>query len=334
MEMEKARWGVVSTAKIGVEKVIPGIQRSRLGKVAAIASRDLEKAKAAAADLKIDKAYGSYEELLADPAIEFIYNPLPNDQHVDVTLAAAKAGKHVLCEKPIGLNAVDATRLSALPETSRMMEAFMVRFHPQWLRCREILRSGKIGKINAIQVAFSYFNDDPQNIRNHPEKGGGALLDIGCYAIVTGRFFFEAEPQRVIGLIDRDPAFETDRLTSGMLDFGQGRQLVFTVSTQSVLYQRVQIIGTEGRLEIEIPFNAPQGAASRLFLFDGTALDGSDMKTEIVAEADQYAEQADAFVEAVRAGKDSPYGLEDALTNMRIIDALFRSAESDCWEKL
>ena len=210
----------------------------------------------------------------------------------------------------------------------------MVRFHPQWLRCRELLRSGKIGKINAIQVAFSYFNDDPQNIRNHPEKGGGALLDIGCYAIVAGRFFFEAEPQRVIGLIDRDPAFETDRLTSGMLDFGQGRQLVFTVSTQSVLYQRVQIIGTEGRLEIEIPFNAPQSAASRLFLFDGTALDGSDMKTEIVAEADQYAEQADAFVEAVRAGKDAPYGLEDALTNMRIIDALFRSAESDCWEKL
>lgn len=332
--MEKARWGVVSTARIGTEKVIPGIQRSRLGRVAGIASRDLARAQSAAANLGIEKAYGSYEELLADRDIEFIYNPLPNDQHVDVTLAAAVAGKHVLCEKPIGLTAQDAARLSALPENIRMMEAFMVRFHPQWLRCREILRSGKIGKINAIQVAFSYFNSDPQNIRNHSEKGGGALLDIGCYAIVAGRFFFEAEPQRVVGLIDRDPNFQTDRLTSGMLDFGDGRQLVFTVSTQSVLYQRVQIIGTEGRLEIEIPFNAPQGAASRLFLYDGSALDSSDAKTEIVAEADQYAEQADAFVAAVREGGEAPYGLEDALTNMRIIDALFRSAESERWEKI
>lgn len=329
--MEKARWGVVSTANIGLEKVIPGIQRSRLGRVTAIASRNLDKAKSAAADLGIDRAYGSYEELLADPDIEFIYNPLPNDQHVDVTLAAAQAGKHVLCEKPIGLNTEDAARLSALPEDIRIMEAFMVRFHPQWLRCRAILRSGKIGRINAIQVAFSYFNDDPKNIRNHPENGGGALLDIGCYAIVAGRFFFEAEPQRVIGLIDKDPDFDTDRLTSGMLDFGQGRQLVFTVSTQSVLYQRVQILGTTGRLEIEIPFNAPQGAASRLFLYDGSALDGSDVKTEIVPEADQYAEQADAFVEAVRNGRNSPYGLEDAMTNMRIIDALFRSVERNGW---
>ncbi|WP_282604760.1 Gfo/Idh/MocA family protein [Pelagibius sp. Alg239-R121] len=331
--MDKARWGVVSTANIGLEKVIPGIQRSRLGRVSAIASRNLEKAKAAAADLGIERAYGSYEELLNDPEIEFIYNPLPNDQHVDVTLAAARAGKHVLCEKPIGLNADDAARLSALPDDIRMMEAFMVRFHPQWLRCREILQSGKIGKPTAIQVAFSYFNNDSNNIRNHPEKGGGALLDIGCYAIVAGRFFFEAEPKRVIALIDRDPDFETDRLTSGLLDFGKGRQLAFTVSTQAALYQRVQILGTDGRLEIEIPFNASQGAVSRLFLYDGSVLDGSDAKTEVVPEADQYAEQADAFVEAVKKGQASPYGLDDAMTNMRIIDALFRSAERDSWQE-
>ncbi len=274
--MEKARWGVVSTAKIGIEKVIPGIQRSRLGRVAAIASRDLERAQAAASRLGIDQAYGSYEDLLADPDIEFIYNPLPNDQHVDVTLAAARAGKHVLCEKPIGLNAADAARLSEVPRGVRVMEGFMVRYHPQWLRCRELLQSGRIGTPRAIQVAFSYFNNDPQNIRNKPETGGGALMDIGCYAIVAGRFFFDADPTRVVGLIDRDPAFETDRLTSGLLDFGDGRQLAFTVSTQTVPYQRVQILGTHGRLEIEIPFNAPQGAPSRLFIYDGSALDGSD----------------------------------------------------------
>lgn len=331
--MEKARWGVVSTAKIGVEKVIPGIQASRLGQVSAIASRDLEKAKTVAFELGIERAYGSYEELFADPDIEFIYNPLPNDQHVEMTLTAARAGKHVLCEKPIGLNAADARRLSEVPGDIRVMEAFMVRFHPQWLRCREILRSGKIGQPKAIQVAFSYFNDDPQNIRNKPETGGGALMDIGCYAIVAGRFFFEAEPERVVGMIDKDPNFGTDRLTSGLLDFGEGRQLAFTVSTQTALYQRVQVLGTTGRLEIEIPFNAPQGASSRLFLYDGTALDGSDAKLEVIPEADQYAEQADAFVEAVRNGEAAPSGVEDAVTNMRIIDALFRSVESESWQK-
>lgn len=331
--MEKARWGVLSTAKIGVEKVIPAIQASRNGRVAAIASRDLAKAKTAASELGIDRAYGSYDELLADPDIEFIYNPLPNDQHVEMTLAAARAGKHVLCEKPIGLNAADARRLSEIPDDIRVMEAFMVRFHPQWLRCREILRAGRIGQPKAIQVAFSYFNDDPQNIRNKPETGGGALMDIGCYAIVAGRFFFEAEPERVVGLIDKDPKFGTDRLTSGLLDFGAGRQLAFTVSTQTVPYQRVQILGTTGRLEIEIPFNAPQGASSRLFLYDGTVLDGSDAQMETISEADQYAEQADAFVEAVRSEQAAPCGTEDAVINMRIIDALFQSAESGSWQE-
>ncbi len=331
--MDKARWGVISTAKIAREKVIPGLQRSRLGSVAAIASRNAETAKEAAAALGIEKSYGSYDDLLADPDIEFIYNPLPNDQHVAVTLAATRAGKHVLCEKPIGLNASDAARLEEKPDDIHVMEAFMVRFHPQWLRCREILRSGRIGKVNAIQVAFSYFNDDPENIRNKPETGGGALMDIGCYAIVAGRFCFEAEPRRVIGMIDNDPGFGTDRLTSGLLDFGGGRQLAFTVSTQSVPYQRVQILGTSGRLEVEIPFNAPQGAASRLFLYDGTALDGSDVEEELIAEADQYAEQADAFVEAVRAGRGLPYGVDDAIFNMRIIDALFRSVETGSWQE-
>lgn len=331
--MEKARWGVVSTAKIALEKVIPGIQASRLGQVAAIASRDPEKARAAASRLGIEQAYGSYEDLLAASDIEFIYNPLPNDQHVDVTLAAARAGKHVLCEKPIGLDAADARRLSAVPEDIRVMEAFMVRFHPQWLKCREILQSGRIGAPRAIQVAFSYFNKDPGNIRNKPETGGGALMDIGCYAIVAGRFFFEAEPKRVVGLIDRDPDFATDRLTSGLLDFGEGRQLAFTVSTQAVPYQRVQILGTDGRLEIEIPFNAPQGASSRLFIYDGSALDGSDAVTETLPQADQYGAQADAFVEAVRNGQAAPTGIDDAVMNMRIIDALFRSAKSDNWEK-
>ena len=229
---QKIRWGVISTALIGTEKVIPGMQRSKRGTVDAIASRDLKRAKAAAKELGIQKAYGSYEELLADPDIDAIYNPLPNNLHIDWTIAALKAGKHVLCEKPFGMNAKDAARVLKVAGKKHVMEAFMVRFHPQWLKARELVRSGKIGELKAVQVFFTYNNRDPKNIRNIAEIGGGAALDIGCYGIVSGRFTFEAEPKRIVSLVDRDPAFGTDRLMSIIADFGEGRQLTFTISTQ------------------------------------------------------------------------------------------------------
>lgn len=331
--MDELRWGVLSTAKIGVEKVIPGIQRSKRGHVAAIASRDLTRAQAAASELGIGKAYGSYRELLADPEIDAIYNPLPNNLHVDLTLEAAAAGKAVLCEKPIGLDRADAERLLAIDGKVPVMEAFMVRFHPQWLWAREAIRSGSLGEVRAIQAFFSYYNRDPANIRNAPETGGGALLDIGCYPIVAGRFFFEAEPQRVFALIERDPDFGTDRLTTGILDFADGRRVDFTVSTQVVLYQRIQIVGTAGRLEIVIPFNAPQGEPARILLDDGGNLDGSTIKVQEIPASDQYADQADAFAAVVQGETALPYGIADAIRNMRIIDALFRSEESGSWEK-
>ncbi len=332
--MSDLRWGVLSTAKIGVEKVIPGIQRSRRGSVTAIASRDLARAQAAAADLGIPKAYGSYEDLLADPEIDAIYNPLPNNLHVDLTLQAAAAGKAVLCEKPIGMDQADAERLRSIDGTVPVMEAFMVRFHPQWHWARDHIRSGGLGEVRAIQAFFSFFNRDPANIRNAPETGGGALLDIGCYPIVAGRFFFEAEPQRVFAMIGRDPDFKVDSLTTGVLDFGDNRRVDFTVSTQVVLHQRLQIVGTSGRLEIEIPFNAPQGEASRIYLHDGKSLDGSTSKIKEIPAADQYAEQADAFAAVVLGESPLPYGIEDAIQNMRIIDALFRSESSGAWEDI
>ena len=332
--MSDLRWGVLSTAKIGVEKVIPGIQRSRRGSVVAIASRDLARAQTAAADLGIPKAYGSYEDLLADPDIDAIYNPLPNNLHVDLTLQAAAAGKAVLCEKPIGMDQADAERLRSIEGKVPVMEAFMVRFHPQWHWARDHIRSGGLGEVRAIQAFFSFFNRDPANIRNAPETGGGALLDIGCYPIVAGRFFFEAEPQRVFAMIGRDPDFKVDSVTTGILDFGDNRRVDFTVSTQVVLSQRLQIVGTSGRLEIEIPFNAPQGEASRIFLHDGKSLDGSTSKIKEIPAADQYAEQADAFAAVVFGESPLPYGIEDAIQNMRIIDALFRSENSGAWEDL
>jgi predicted dehydrogenase len=331
--MEPVRWGILSTALIGTEKVIPAMLKSKQLAIVAIASRDLNKAQAVAAALGIPTAHGSYEALLADPAVEAIYNPLPNHLHVEWTLAAARAGKHVLCEKPFSLKAADLEVLR--PHTSKVhiREAFMVKFHPQWAAVREHLRQGVIGELRYVHVPFSYFNDDPANIRNIADIGGGALYDIGCYAITAGRWFFEREPERAVAAVDRDPVFKTDRGTSGLLDFGGGRHLAFTVSTQAARYQRVQLVGTRGRIEIETPFNAPQGQACRYWIDDASALDGAGIRSVTVPAADQYQLQAEAFSNAVRSETPDAAGLDDAAANMRIIGALFASEASGRFER-
>ncbi len=332
--MEKVRFGIVSTADIGMKKVTPALLRSEHCEVRAIASRSLESAQRAAKELGIPKAHGSYAALFADPEIEAVYIPVPNHLHVPLALEAARAGKHVLCEKPIALTAAEAEELRAVEGPVIVAEAFMVRFHPQWLRARELVRQGRIGELRAVQVFFSYFNDDPKNVRNQADIGGGALYDIGCYAIVSGRFPFEAEPRRAVGLFERDPRFHTDRLASGLLDFGAGRQLSFTICTQCVPYQRVQLCGTKGRIEIQIPFNAPANGATRIFIDDGAALDGSGIAAETLPPCDQYGLQGDAFARAVRGVEKYPYGVSDAVANMRVIDALFRSEKSGRWENV
>src|SRR5277367_2060701 len=248
----KVEWGVFGVSDLAVKKVIPAMQRGEWSHVAAIASRDLKRAQQAAERLGIPKACGSYEELLADPNIEAIYNPLPNHLHVPWSIKAAEAGKHVLCEKPIGMNVAEAKALLKARDRTgvKIGEAFMVRTHPQWLRTRELIRGGKIGDLRSITGAFSYFNRDPANIRNVLDWGGGALFDIGCYPITTSRFIFGEEPSRAIAAVERDPEFQTDRLTSAILDFPAG-QAVFTCSMQLVPYQRMQFFGTKGRIEIE-----------------------------------------------------------------------------------
>ncbi|MEJ8475768.1 Gfo/Idh/MocA family protein [Roseibium algae] len=333
-DRSSVRWGILSTAKIGLEKVIPGISRSQTGIAAAIASRDLGRAKSTASELGIEKAYGSYEELLADPDIDAIYNPLPNHMHVPLTVQAVEAGKHVLCEKPIALSADEARQLLDLPKDKLVAEGFMVRAHPQWIRAREIVRSGALGELRAIQSFFSYFNADPGNIRNKADIGGGALLDIGCYPMVAGRYFFEAEPTRVLSLIDRDPDFGTDRLSSALLDFGQGRRLDFTVSTQLVPYQRINLVGTKARLEIMIPYNAPQSEEVLIRLDDGTGFADLTAKSETIGSSDQYAKLIDVFGRATRGEIDLPYGPADAVQNMAILDALFASEKADGWASI
>src|SRR6185437_5494186 len=331
---EKVRWGVLGVAGIGIKKVIPAMQKGQWSQITGIASRDLAKAQKAATELGIPKAYGSYEELLADPEIEAIYNPLPNHLHVLWSIRAAAAGKHVLCEKPIGLNAAETRKLIEARNRSGMLigEAFMVRTHPQWLRAREIVRSGEIGDLRSIVTVFSYFNRDSKNIRNVPEFGGGGLMDIGCYAIQTARYLYEEEPQRVLGLLERDPEMGTDRLTSALLDFPSGHA-VFTCGTQLVPYQRVQILGAKGRIELEIPFNAPPDRPTRLFVDDGADLSGRGARVEEFPVCDQYTIQGDLFSKAIQEGGNVPTPLEDSLQNMAAIDAVFRSGETGRWEE-
>ena len=328
--MNRVVWGVLGTANIGMGKVIPAMQRAPHVDVRAIASRSLATAQKAARQLSIPKAYGSYRELLADPEIEAVYIPLPNHLHVPLTLEAARAQKHVLCEKPIALTAAEAAQLRDCKV--QVMEAFMVRFHPQWLHARDLVRGGRIGELRAVQVFFSYFLEDPSNIRNQVDIGGGGLYDIGCYAIVAGRFFHESEPRRAVALVDRDRVLRTDRTTSGLVDFGEGRFLDFTVSTQCAPYQRIQLCGTRGRIEILIPFNAPAGGATRILVDDGSALDGSGISVETLPPCDQYTLQGEAFSRAVRGEITLPYGIEDAILNMRAIDAVFRSERSGRFE--
>ena len=326
--MKPVRWGIISPAKIGVEKVIPAMLKSKELEVVALASRDLARAEAACRALGIPKAYGSYEELFADPTIEAIYNPTPNHLHVPLTLQAAKAGKHVLCEKPIAITAKEAEQLRAVPKSILVAEAFMVRHHPQWKMARDLAKSGALGLVQAIQVLFSYRLLDPTNVRNKADIGGGGMLDIGCYPVTGARFVFDAEPTRVVALIDRDPKFKTDRLASGIADFGQGRQLSFTIGTQSMNFQRVQILGSTGRFEIDIPFNAPPDTPTVVRLH----LEGKDVVTTSIPVIDQYTAQAEAFGRAIRGMEPLSYGIEDAIKNMRILDAFVRSETSCKWE--
>ena len=330
----KVRWGVLGVAHIAVRKVIPAMQKGEWSEIVAIASRERNKAQDAARALGIAKAYGSYEELLLDPEIEAIYNPLPNQLHVPWTLKAAEAGKHVLCEKPLSLTAEEARMLLAPRDRAgvKIGEAFMVRTHPQWLRVHELVASGRIGELRSMVGFFSYFNRDPKNIRNIPAFGGGALMDIGCYPIMTSRFAFGEEPSRVLGSVKRDPDMKIDRLTSAFLDFPSG-QSIFTCSTQLVPYQRMQFLGTRARIEIEIPFNAPNDRPCRVFIDDGRDVFGGGMSTEALPTCDQYTIQGDAFSRAVREGGEVPVSVEDAIKNMSVIEAIFRSAESGQWER-
>ncbi len=319
----KICWGVLSTAKIAREQVIPAMQHGRFCQITAISSRSIEKAEMVAKELGIQKAYGSYEELLADPEIDAIYNPLPNHLHVPWSIKALEAGKHVLCEKPIALSAAEGQKLvdaSKKYPHLKVMEAFMYHHHPQWREAKRLVQEGKIGKLRTIHSFFSFYEDDPNSICNQADIGGGGLMDIGCYSISLSRFLFDREPTRVFGIMDYDPNFEVDRLTSGVMDFGGGTS-TFTCSTQLFSYQRVNIFGTTGQIEIEIPFNPPTDKRTRIWL------ETSSGKKEILFDiCNHYMIQGDLFSEAILNDTQVPTPLEDAVANMKVLEAIRENA--------
>lgn len=319
----KIRWGILSTAIIGREQVIPAMQNGEFCQVMAISSRSIEKAEKTANELGIPKAYGSYEELLSDPEIDAIYNPLPNHLHVPWSIKALEAGKHVLCEKPIALSSAEARKLvdaSKKYPHLKVMEAFMYRHHPQWREAKKLVQDGKIGRLRTIHSFFSFFEDDPNSICNQADIGGGGLMDIGCYSISLSRFLFEREPKRVLGIMDYDPNFKTDRLTSGIMDFEDGTS-TFTCATQLFSYQRVNIFGTAGKIEIEIPFNPPTDKPTRIWLETDSG------KKEIsFAACNHYTIQGDLFSQAILNDSQVPTPLEDAVANMQVLEAIRENA--------
>jgi len=334
MKEGKVRWGILGVAKIALDKIIPAIQAGQTGHVVAIASRSLDKAQAAATRFQIPRAYGSYEALLADAEVDAVYNPLPNHLHVPWSIRALEAGKHVLCEKPIARDAAEASLLIAARErTGRLVqEAAMVRTHPRWLGARDIVRSGRIGELRSMAGFFSYFNDSPTNVRHQPGMGGGGLLDIGFYPITMARFMFETEPVRVMGLLEIDPRFGVDRLASAILEFPRGHA-IFTCSTQLAPYQNVDILGTRGRIGVEIPWSMPHDRPSRLVV-DEVARPAGEVVEEIWFPAcDQWGVHCDRFCEALAKGHSAPVPIEDAVANMRVIDAVFRASQSGRWER-
>jgi len=329
--VKKVRWGILSSAKIAVEKVIPALQNCDNGTVTALASRSLETAKSVSASMGIPTAHGSYEALLEDPAVDAIYIPLPNHLHVPWAQRAIESGKHVLCEKPVGLSVAEA---EALQETARrypqvkVMEAFMYRFHPQWQKALALVTSGAIGELRTIQTFFSYFNLDPDNVRHAPEMGGGGLMDIGCYPVSQARYLFQREPQRIFATMDIDKNFQVDRDVSAIMDFGDATAS-FTCSMQMSPFQRTQIAGTTGRIEIDIPVNTAPDKPARLNVV-------ADDRSELIElpVCDQYTLQGSAFAEAIINDTEVPTPLQDAINNMKVLEAAVHSHELGSWVSL
>ena len=326
--MQAVNWGVIGIGRQFILRVMLPMQKTESVNLYGVSSRSAEKAEETAKSYGIKRWYGSYDDLLRDREIEAVYIPLPNNMHLEWIKKAADASKHILCEKPITLNAAEAEEAFDYTEKRGvlLMEAFMYRFHPQWIRVGELVRTGAIGSVRAVHTVFSYMNTNPSNIRNNPGMGGGALYDIGCYGVSTARYIFGREPGKVLALVKRDKTFGTDVLTSAILDFGDGHAM-FSMSTQMDAWQKVDIHGTGGTIRIHVPFNAYEDVPVTV-----TVKSGTGVREIPCGPSDQFGAEFDAFSRVVREGGTLPISREDTIGNMRIIDALFASGETDRWQ--
>lgn len=334
MHQTKVKWGILGAARIGIDKVIPAMQQAKNIEIVAIASRDAERARKTAEKLNIPNYYDNYQALLNNHLVEAVYIPLPNHLHFEWIKKAILQGKHVLCEKPLTISSSEINELISLRNQTGMKvgEAFMVHTHPQWLETVRLIKEGALGSLRVVQGFFSYFKTDPTNIRNILEYGGGAMWDIGCYPVHTSRYVFGEEPVRVVASIDRDPVLKIDRLSSVIMDFPSG-QATFTVGTQLVPYQKMHFFGDRKKIEIEIPFNAPNDRNTHIFVDDGDLF--LTNRQEVNFEScDQYTIQGALFSEAIILNQDVPVSLEDAYNNTRVIEAIFRSADTQSWVEL
>ena len=335
MKKKIINWGILSSAKIGWEHVIPAILKSKNSKLVAIASRNTLRAKKLAQKFKIDKSYGSYQELYKDQEIDVIYNPLPNHLHIKSSIEACKNKKNILLEKPISLKATDIDPLMKYASENKVVikEAFMVRHHPQWQWVKKYIKSGKLGSISSISTVFSYNNKNPKNIRNIKKFGGGAIYDIGCYPTVISRFLLDKEPKRVVGLAKNDKKFKTDILSSVVLDFGEIYSS-FIVATQSTFSQQVIILGTKKTLIVENPFNAIATKPTTVVIYNGKSIYRKENTIKVFPAADQYEHQVTKFSNELLNKTKADYDLKDAKKNMKVLDAIFLSIKKNKWIKI
>ena len=319
----KIKWGILSTAYIGTEHVIPAMMKSEYSEVNAIASRNYDKAKTVANKLNIPKYYGTYEELLKDNEIEAVYIPLPNHLHVPWAIKCLEAGKHVLVEKPIGLSSEEAQKLleeSKKYPNLKIMEAFMYKFHPQWIKVKQLVDEGEIGTLRNIQSSFSFYDDNPESITNKSEMGGGSLMDIGCYPISLSRLLFNSEPKKISGMVEIHHEFKVDVLASAILEFENGYSSFFS-STLLEENQKVEIFGTKGKIEILVPFNPEENIPAKILLTKDSK------ETEIQFErCNQYTIQADLFSKAILENGKVPTSLYDSIHNMKVIEKIIESS--------
>jgi len=328
--MKKIKIGVIGVSGHLQSRILLPMTKSDKVEVVALASRDIEKAKGVAKTWGIQKAYGDYNELLEDPDIDAVYIPLPNHLHLEWIKKAVKANKHVLCEKPLTLNSIETKEVMDLAKNNnvKIMEAFMYRFHPKWKMVNELMKVNGIGEVQSIHTVFTYSNNDPKNIRNIKDYGGGALMDIGCYAISSARYILGNEPSRVLGLSSYSESTETDVLSSGIMDFGKSRAL-FTVSTSLFPAQEVKVYGTGGTLEVIIPFNDNYDMKGQVKIVTGLG--------ERIVEfepVNQYGEMLNAFADSINGDTPVPVSLKDSYMNMQIMDQLIKSSENNLWEPI